>query len=489
MGEANSMELIYSLIGYPAETEWLEFKTGNNEPERIGKDISALANAAAYYGRAQAYKIWGVDDKTHELVGTSFNPYSAKGKGNQDLLIWLRNFLSNQASYDFEVIQGPRDRMFVVLTVDAAVDQPVCFDKVPYIREGSSTTRLLPGTAKEKKLWERLQAIDFESRVVERDVLLDELPSRLDITAYYELLDMRRPCDLSQAIQALLEQNLVREQDNGRYSITALGALLVGQKLSAFPMLRKRVIRVVSYNGNDVLDKASDVSFDKGYALAFPELEQHVMALVPSSERLDGAFRRVEPAYPQRAVREVLSNMVIHQDLSDTGTCPMVAIFGNRLEFSNPGSTLIPVERLLNAQPKSRNTELAGIMRQMHLCEEQGSGWDIAVAACEARHMPAPKIESDEETGTKVILFGGSAYERMKKAERKDAVYWHACLMCARGESMGNQSLRERFGLDDSRKSIVAISRLIKECCGEGLIKEEDEDAGDKYRRYIPYWA
>ena len=54
---------------------------------------------------------------------------------------------------------------------------------------------------------------------------------------------------------------------------------------------------------------------------------------------------------------------------------------------------------------------------------------------------------------------------------------------------MGNQSLRERFGLDDSRKNTVAISRLIKDCCEEGLIKDEDEDAGDKYRRYVPYWA
>ena len=125
----------------------------------------------------------------------------------------------------------------------------------------------------------------------------------------------------------------------------------------------------------------------------------------------------------------------------------------------------------------------------MHLCEEQGSGWDIVVAACEQAHMAAPRVESDEQLGTRVTLFAENAYERMRKAERKDAVYWHACLMFAQGESMGNQSLRERFGLDGSRKNLVAISRLIKECCDEGLIKEEDEDAGDRYRRYIPAWA
>lgn len=54
---------------------------------------------------------------------------------------------------------------------------------------------------------------------------------------------------------------------------------------------------------------------------------------------------------------------------------------------------------------------------------------------------------------------------------------------------MSNQSLRERFGLSDKKKNTVAMSRLIRECLEEILIKEEDEDVGAKYRRYIPYWA
>ena len=54
----------------------------------------------------------------------------------------------------------------------------------------------------------------------------------------------------------------------------------------------------------------------------------------------------------------------------------------------------------------------------MHLCEEQGSGWDIVVASCEAFHMAAPKVESDEGLGTNVTLYSGDAYSRMKSAGR-----------------------------------------------------------------------
>ena len=61
--------------------------------------------------------------------------------------------------------------------------------------------------------------------------------------------------------------------------------------------------------------------------------------------------------------------------------------------------------------------------------------------------------------------------------------------MFANGMSMNNQSLRERFGLDGERKNTLAMSRLIREGCKANLIKEEDEEAGPKNKRYIPKWA
>ncbi len=128
-------------------------------------------------------------------------------------------------------------------------------------------------------------------------------------------------------------------------------------------------------------------------------------------------------------------------------------------------------------------------MRQMDLCEEGGTGWDLIVDSLEKAGMPSPVIKSEGGLGTLVTLYCDCPYTRMKKSERKNAVYWHACLLYAQGESMSNQSLRERFGLSDEKKNTVAMSRLIKECLEEALIKEEDEDAGSKYKRYIPYWA
>jgi ATP-dependent DNA helicase RecG len=62
--------LVRELCKLPRETEWLEFKTNNEDPREIGEYVSALANAAAYSGKAFAYLIWGIEDGTHRVVGT-----------------------------------------------------------------------------------------------------------------------------------------------------------------------------------------------------------------------------------------------------------------------------------------------------------------------------------------------------------------------------------------------------------------------------------
>lgn len=45
--------------------------------------------------------------------------------------------------------------------------------------------------------------------------------------------------------------------------------------------------------------------------------------------------------YPELAIRELVGNMLIHQDLTIRGGGPLVEVFDDRVEFSNPGASLI----------------------------------------------------------------------------------------------------------------------------------------------------
>ena len=65
--------LVRELVKYPDETEWIEFKCNNKDPQMIGEYISAISNSAALWEKPKGYLVWGVDDGTHKIQVTSFN--------------------------------------------------------------------------------------------------------------------------------------------------------------------------------------------------------------------------------------------------------------------------------------------------------------------------------------------------------------------------------------------------------------------------------
>ena len=96
----NLCGLLRELRALPEETEWVEFKQNNSNPVEIGEYISALANSAVLCGKANAYLIWGVEDKTHEIIGTTFKPSQLK-KGNEELENWLLRLLNPKTHFRF----------------------------------------------------------------------------------------------------------------------------------------------------------------------------------------------------------------------------------------------------------------------------------------------------------------------------------------------------------------------------------------------------
>lgn len=84
VSEEELTNLLKSLLKLNTENEWIEFKVNNDNPSMIGEYISALANSAALCNKEHAYLIYGVDDKSKEVVGTDFDFNNSK-KGNEPL--------------------------------------------------------------------------------------------------------------------------------------------------------------------------------------------------------------------------------------------------------------------------------------------------------------------------------------------------------------------------------------------------------------------
>jgi len=196
--------------------------------------------------------------------------------------------------------------------------------------------------------------------------------------------------------------------------------------------------------------------------------------------------RKTITAYPIPSVKEVISNSLIHQDLSVTNMRNLVEIFDSRIEVSNPGAPLIDVERIIDAKPTTRNERLSSLMRRIGLAEELGVGWDRIVEGCEQLHTPPPNVRS-ETNYTLVIMRPKMEFGDMTYEERTLACYQHACVRYLNSGSMTNASLRERFGLGTTMAA--PVSRIIKKATEKGMVKILDPDAPQKCISYIPFWG
>ena len=480
----NLDKLVVELCNLPNETQWVEFKHNNYLPEMIGQDISALANSATLHEKSCAYMLWGVDDTSHEIVGTEFNMQTVK-KGQQELENWLRSLLSKNADFEFQSVKV-EDKNVGVLIIHRAVNQTVMFQKVDYIRVGSYTKKLSEYPALQAQLWDRLRTSKFEERIAKHDLVLVTSLGMLVYSTYFDLVKLPQPTNAEGICYYLEEEHVLEKQDNGLYAITNLGAILFAKRLSDFPRLSRKAVRVVQYKGGNRLNMLKEYDGTKGYAVGFEGLLGFIDALLPTAEVINGALREKKTAYPSLAIREAVGNALIHQDFSIPGTGPVVEIFDGRIEITNPGTPMVDIKRIVDNPPKSRNEKLAELMRRLRICEELGTGWDKIVISCELQMLPAPRIDLYEEN-TKVTLYAEMPFSSLSAEDKLWACYLHACVKQVENEQLTNTSLRERFGLKSS--SSGSVSRLIKEAVNMKLIKPLDPETAPRYMRYIPYWA
>lgn len=484
LGADHLERLVRELCRQPVETEWVEFKHNNVDPQLIGELIASLSNAAALRGIETAYVVWGVHDKSHDIVGTTFNPASAK-KGNQDLETWLVQMLTPRLHFRFHSVEVDGAPV-VVLEIPAARDRPTAFAGREVVRIGSSRRLLQDVPEIERKLWRCFDQTPFERRVALADQSADEVLRLIDYPSYFNLLERPLPSGQPEILRSLHADDMIRPNDAGHWDVTNLGAILFARDLGAFPTVARKAVRLIVYEGRGRILTKREQEGQMGYAVGFEGLLAFLKALLPRNEVIADAFRREVPMYPDLALRELIANALIHQDFTISGAGPMVEVFDDRVEITNPGVPLGDIQRLLDQPPRSRNEALAAFMRRIGLCEERGSGVDKVVFETEVFQLPPPRWEVTGGS-SRAVLFAHKELRQMDRDERVHACYLHASLRYVMREAMTNTSLRERFGIDE--RNSAQASRIIRDALDARVIKPYDPAQGRRNARYLPFWA
>lgn len=470
--------LIDELRALPHESEWVEFKVNNCNPQNIGEYISALANSACIENKEYGYLVFGIENKRHQVVGTDFKPHIRK-IGNQELENWLITQLEPKVGvkiFEFEY----QSKNMVVFQIEPATNRPVHFRGEAHVRVGTYTKKLKDHPEKESKIWQKAKLSVFEKDYAIRNISADKVLEFLDYPSVFRMFNIPLPTN-KEGILAKLEEEKFIVNKLQKYHITNLGAILFATDLTKFENLARKAPRVIIYKGNSKLETVKEQEGKLGYAVAFERLVNYVNDKLPSNEEIDRVFRKEVRVYPELAIRELIANAIIHQDFNIRGMSVMIEIFDNRIEISNPGAPLIDTKRFIDHSPESRNETLAGMMRRLNICEERGSGVDKVITEIEVFQLPAPDFIAGDNY-TRVILYSPKSLRQMSKPDKIRACYQHCCLKYVSGEYMTNQSLRERFDID--KRNYPIVSRIIKETIDAGQVLEYDNS-----RMYVPYWA
>lgn len=455
----------------PSEDPRLEFKEAKTQfdNKKLYKYCVALANEGG------GHLVLGVSDRPpRPVVGTA--SFSNPGDMSTKL------FQAIGFRVDIEEVAHPDGRVLVFHVPSRPSGTAYHIEGAYLMRSGES---LVPMSEDQLRRIFAEGEPDWLEEYSEEGLEAGEVIELLDTQTFFDLLRIPYPTDRRGVMDRLLHERLVDQKEEG-YAIRRLGVLLLARKLENFEDLSRKAPRVVVYPGTSKLETKLDQIGAKGYAVGFQGLVGFVMAQLAQGEVIEDALRKEKTLVPEITIRELVANAFIHQDFGIKGTSVMVEIYANRVEISNPGEPIVPVERFIDGY-QSRNERLADLMRRMGICEEKSSGIDKVVHAAEIYQLPAPDFRAGYQR-TVAVLFGPRDFEDMDREERIRACYQHCALKWVMGEHMTNQSLRERFHLPEGKSA--SVSQVIAQAIEAGLIKPDKRvGMSRKFARYLPFWA
>lgn len=454
-----------------SETQNLEFKEAKNQYDttKLCKYCVAIANEGG------GHIIFGVQDKLpRKVVGT--NAFLDVIDITSKIFTWVG------FRVDVEEISHPEGRI-LVFTIPARPRGTAYHYQGAYLMRSGEELVPMSEDQLRKIFAEGLPS--WLEEIAKKDVIAQDVIQLLDTQTYFDLIEMPYPTSQENVLARLIDENLIEKTSTG-FNILNIGAILLAKDLKKFDNIRRKATRVIVYTGESKLETESDLIGEKGYAVGFTGLVHYVMSKLPQNEIIEDAIRKKAKLVPEIVIRELLANALIHQDFQISGASPVVEIYSNRIEISNPGIPIVPVDRFIDGY-QSRNERLADLMRRVGICEEKSSGIDRVIQSAEILQLPAPEFLVSQNR-TIVIIHGLRPFKGMNGSDRVRACYQHCVLQYVIRKQMTNQSLRIRFGVSEGSSN--AISQIISNALDQKLIKS-DPNAPDsrRYARYIPIWA
>lgn len=469
MTEGRHIALIDSLRALPRETEWFEFKRNHCDPRSLGEYLSALANSACLAGQPRGYLVFGIDNDTREVVGTQFDPYAVKAKGNQDLLPWLAAGLRPNIGFETHVVEHPGGRV-VLFEVNPACDQPVSFYGTPFVRVGSSKTEINKHPGKARAIWTR--GHDWSAEICEAATIADLDP--VSVAKAREQFVVKHPGQAG-AVATWDDVTFLNKARVLKQGAPTHAALLLLGRSEAASLLSPAVAKI-SWILKDANNRELDYQhIGPPFLLAGDWLLKRLRNLTVRALPSGTLFPQEITQYDPWVIREALHNCIAHQDYGLRGRITVVE-FPDRVILTNVGDFLPgDVETVIRQdapQAVYRNPFLADTMVELNLIDTQGGGIKRMFEIQRRRHFPLPDYDLTEAGHVAVHISGRILDERYTRLlmERTDLDLGQVMLLdrVQKGLRLGKDEHRrmKAAGLVEGRYPSLMVAGAVAKAVG-----------------------
>lgn len=379
------------------EVRFLEFKSNYLDADRLGKYISALSNGACLDNEEFGYLYFGVEDETLILIGTTFDASHIKAKGNQNLEIFLRQYITPKIDFKIEEFYDEKGRRFVVFVIPASKGEPTCFMNVPYVRVDSSVTDLRPYTEWMRTIYNSQK--DWTAEVIP-DATIDDLDKDA-IAKAREGYKQRYP-------------KLARECDGWDDNVfldkacltiggkvTRATLLLVGKETSAYKLNHIAQIVWKCFQDGQVFGDIYTIPFIRTTSELLGRIRNYRFKIYPKNSLIPAEVWK----YDTESILEGMHNSIAHQNY-EVGARIIVIENQDSLKFQNDGSFYDgDYKQYITGEktPKSyRNPALVKAMVNIKMIDTQGYGIHKMFQSQKDRYLPMP--DYDLSISNEVIL-------------------------------------------------------------------------------------
>lgn len=474
MTKQQLQKILTELRDLPGETEIVEFKEAksNFDFDKLGKYFSALSNEANLKGEAEAWLLFGIENKHRTIVGSNYRA------GDRAHLDSLKSEVANKTTHRITFIEiyeltEPEGRVVMLQIPAAPAGLPVAWDGHYYGRDGES---LAPLNIEEIERIRRQGVQQDWSAEICPEATIKDL-SKEKIVEFIERARANRgfPLAVNTPIKKVLTHlQLMKGEELCNAAVLAFGKnpqqyfTTAITKCAHFHGVsaQKPIPDQKVFHGDvfEQADKAKDFVLSK-IALSVGTRDQGIMA-------------PIHYEIPQGIISESIVNAIVHRDYTSKASV-QVTVFSDRLTIFNPGglTSLLSVGELKKEHGSfPTNPKLAELMYQAGYIERYGTGTEEIFKLAKKAKLKEPALEVEQkftltiwrpraDTTTVPQQHGNST--ATVPQQYRNSVEINNLIMVLDGE-MNRAQLQDALNL---KHKVSFIQNYIQPALGEGMIE------------------